>query len=157
MLDIECFSYLNRALEHDMAPVLVVATNRGITNIRGLRAARPCCPPPAPACGMAHLLLPFFCTVEDAMGCDFCWAVNAWAVTSYRAAGAAGVLQLLATPGVLHGCHGTHVEVSLQACTARDGLLLLTLLHRSLEQSGECLTLRWGSPDGEIWTASPCE
>ena len=35
MLDIECFSYLNRALEHDMAPVLVVATNRGITNIRG--------------------------------------------------------------------------------------------------------------------------
>ena len=40
MLDIECFSYLNRALEHDMAPVLVVATNRGITNIRGLCCAR---------------------------------------------------------------------------------------------------------------------
>merc|ERR1711975_39991 len=35
MLDIECFSYLNRALESDLAPVLVVATNRGITNIRG--------------------------------------------------------------------------------------------------------------------------
>merc|ERR1712057_151594 len=35
MLDIECFSYLNRAMEHDMAPVLVVATNRGITKIRG--------------------------------------------------------------------------------------------------------------------------
>merc|ERR1712023_51081 len=35
MLDIECFSYLNRALESDMAPVLVVATNRGITRIRG--------------------------------------------------------------------------------------------------------------------------
>merc|ERR1711988_350924 len=35
MLDIECFSFLNRALEHDMAPVLVVATNRGITKIRG--------------------------------------------------------------------------------------------------------------------------
>merc|ERR1712216_941568 len=30
MLDIECFSFLNRALESDMAPVLVVATNRGI-------------------------------------------------------------------------------------------------------------------------------
>ena len=29
MLDIECFSYLNRALEHDMAPVLIMATNRG--------------------------------------------------------------------------------------------------------------------------------
>merc|ERR1711970_649493 len=27
MLDIECFSFLNRALESDMAPVLVVATN----------------------------------------------------------------------------------------------------------------------------------
>ncbi|GAV57713.1 TIP49 domain-containing protein [Cephalotus follicularis] len=35
MLDIECFSFLNRALENEMAPILVVATNRGITNIRG--------------------------------------------------------------------------------------------------------------------------
>lgn len=35
MLDIECFSFLNRALESDMAPILVVATNRGITQIRG--------------------------------------------------------------------------------------------------------------------------
>lgn len=35
MLDIECFSYLNRALESDMAPVVVMATNRGITRIRG--------------------------------------------------------------------------------------------------------------------------
>jgi RuvB-like protein 2 len=31
----ECFSYLNRALESDMAPVLVIATNRGISKIRG--------------------------------------------------------------------------------------------------------------------------
>ena len=35
MLDIECFSFLNRALENVMAPILVVATNRGITKIRG--------------------------------------------------------------------------------------------------------------------------
>ncbi|KAF4375164.1 hypothetical protein F8388_017310, partial [Cannabis sativa] len=35
MLDIECFSFLNRALENEMAPILVVATNRGITTIRG--------------------------------------------------------------------------------------------------------------------------
>ena len=28
MLDIECFSFLNRALENELAPVLVVATNR---------------------------------------------------------------------------------------------------------------------------------
>ncbi|XP_078438138.1 P-loop containing nucleoside triphosphate hydrolases superfamily protein [Wolffia australiana] len=35
MLDIECFSFLNRALENDMAPILVAATNRGITTIRG--------------------------------------------------------------------------------------------------------------------------
>lgn len=31
MLDIECFSYLNRALESDLAPILIMATNRGIT------------------------------------------------------------------------------------------------------------------------------
>lgn len=35
MLDIECFSFLNRALESDMAPVVIMATNRGITRIRG--------------------------------------------------------------------------------------------------------------------------
>ena len=35
MLDIECFSFLNRALESDLAPMLVAATNRGITTIRG--------------------------------------------------------------------------------------------------------------------------
>ena len=35
MLDIECFSFLNRALENELAPILVVATNRGITKIRG--------------------------------------------------------------------------------------------------------------------------
>merc|ERR1711981_1403443 len=35
MLDIECFSSLNRALECELAPVVVMATNRGITKIRG--------------------------------------------------------------------------------------------------------------------------
>jgi len=41
MLDIECFSFLNRALESDLAPVLVVATNRGITRIRGTEYRSP--------------------------------------------------------------------------------------------------------------------
>lgn len=35
MLDMECFSFLNRALESDLAPVLVIATNRGMSKIRG--------------------------------------------------------------------------------------------------------------------------
>ena len=35
LLDTECFSFLNRALESPMAPVLVMATNRGIAAIRG--------------------------------------------------------------------------------------------------------------------------
>lgn len=41
MLDIECFSFLNRALDSDMAPILVVATNRGITTIRGTNYKSP--------------------------------------------------------------------------------------------------------------------
>ncbi|CAI7779992.1 unnamed protein product [Closterium sp. NIES-53] len=41
MLDIECFSFLNRALENEMAPILVVATNRGITTIRGTNYKAP--------------------------------------------------------------------------------------------------------------------
>ena len=35
MLDIECFSWLNRALESELAPVLIIATNRGFAKIRG--------------------------------------------------------------------------------------------------------------------------
>lgn len=35
MLDVECFSFLNRALEDEMAPIVIVATNRGVTRIRG--------------------------------------------------------------------------------------------------------------------------
>ncbi|KAL9362133.1 hypothetical protein Peur_044918 [Populus x canadensis] len=41
MLDIECFSFLNRALENEMAPILAVATNRGITTIRGTNYKSP--------------------------------------------------------------------------------------------------------------------
>lgn len=35
MLDIECFSFLNRALENEMAPVVIMATNRG-TNTQSI-------------------------------------------------------------------------------------------------------------------------
>jgi len=47
MLDMECFSFLNRALESEKSPIVILATNRyschrqclksnrGITNIRG--------------------------------------------------------------------------------------------------------------------------
>jgi len=41
MLDIECFSFLNRGLEDDMAPIVVMATNRGITKIRGTNYTAP--------------------------------------------------------------------------------------------------------------------
>lgn len=41
MLDIECFSFLNHALENEMAPILVSATNRGITTIRGTNYRSP--------------------------------------------------------------------------------------------------------------------
>eukprot|EP01060_Flectonema_neradi_P031986 TRINITY_DN4_c5_g1_i1.p1 TRINITY_DN4_c5_g1~~TRINITY_DN4_c5_g1_i1.p1 ORF type:complete len:461 (+),score=111.07 TRINITY_DN4_c5_g1_i1:88-1470(+) len=35
MLDIECFTYLNKALESTLAPVVIFATNRGVSIIRG--------------------------------------------------------------------------------------------------------------------------
>jgi RuvB-like protein 2 len=41
MLDIECFSFLNRALEGELAPLVVMASNRGITRIRGTRYKSP--------------------------------------------------------------------------------------------------------------------
>ncbi|CAK9174384.1 unnamed protein product [Ilex paraguariensis] len=35
MLDMECFSYLNRALESSLSPIVIFATNRGICTVRG--------------------------------------------------------------------------------------------------------------------------
>ncbi|KAI9023253.1 TIP49 C-terminus-domain-containing protein [Hyaloraphidium curvatum] len=41
MLDIESFSFLNRALEDDWAPIVIMASNRGITRIRGTKYTSP--------------------------------------------------------------------------------------------------------------------
>merc|ERR1712147_575014 len=41
MLDMECFSFLNRALEDEMAPIVIMATNGGITKIRGTNYKSP--------------------------------------------------------------------------------------------------------------------
>lgn len=35
MLDVECFTYLNKALESPISPIVVLASNRGMTGIRG--------------------------------------------------------------------------------------------------------------------------
>ena len=34
ILDLECFAFINRAIESEQAPVVIMATNRGITKIR---------------------------------------------------------------------------------------------------------------------------
>jgi RuvB-like protein 1 (pontin 52) len=38
MLDIECFTYLNRALESSISPIVILASNRGQTTIRGTQS-----------------------------------------------------------------------------------------------------------------------
>ena len=41
MLDIECFSFLSRAMESELAPIIILATNRGFTKIRGTDMVSP--------------------------------------------------------------------------------------------------------------------
>ena len=41
MLDIECFTFLNRALESKLSPIVVLATNRGTSKIRGTDLVSP--------------------------------------------------------------------------------------------------------------------
>jgi RuvB-like protein 1 (pontin 52) len=41
MLDIECFTYLNRALESTLAPIVIFATNRGVCAVRGTEIVAP--------------------------------------------------------------------------------------------------------------------
>jgi len=41
MLDIECFTYLNKALESTLAPIVILATNRGQAVIKGTEISSP--------------------------------------------------------------------------------------------------------------------
>jgi len=41
MLDMDCFSFLNRALESELCPIVILATNRGQATIRGTRYKGP--------------------------------------------------------------------------------------------------------------------
>merc|ERR1712164_101126 len=41
MLDIECFTYLHRALESTLAPIVIFATNRGNCTIKGSEIVSP--------------------------------------------------------------------------------------------------------------------
>lgn len=41
MLDIEAFAFLNRAMESELAPVIILASNRGITKVRGTDISSP--------------------------------------------------------------------------------------------------------------------
>ena len=41
MLDIECFTFLNRALESSLSPIVIFATNRGVCTIRGTDVLAP--------------------------------------------------------------------------------------------------------------------
>lgn len=41
MLDLECFTFLNKALESTLAPIVVFATNRGNAQIRGSETVSP--------------------------------------------------------------------------------------------------------------------
>lgn len=41
MLDVECFAFINRALEDPLSPVVVMASNRGIVKVRGAEYTSP--------------------------------------------------------------------------------------------------------------------
>ena len=41
MLDLECFSFLNRLVESDLSPLLVMATNKRQSKIRGTNVVSP--------------------------------------------------------------------------------------------------------------------
>lgn len=41
MLDIECFTFLNRVLENKLSPIVILATNRGTSKIRGTNILSP--------------------------------------------------------------------------------------------------------------------
>ena len=41
MLDVECYSFLNRALENELSPLVIMASNRGMSRVRGTEIISP--------------------------------------------------------------------------------------------------------------------
>lgn len=41
LLDLECFAFLNRALESNLAPIVIFASNRGVTEVTGTKMVAP--------------------------------------------------------------------------------------------------------------------
>ena len=41
LLDLEAFSFLGRAIESELVPIIILATNRGVTTIRGTDVKSP--------------------------------------------------------------------------------------------------------------------
>ncbi|KAJ4462287.1 putative Kinesin-related protein 5 [Paratrimastix pyriformis] len=58
MLDVECFTYLNRALESTLSPIIIFATNRGMHTIRSAPAPEPPVPRNVPPPRAALLTTP---------------------------------------------------------------------------------------------------
>ena len=57
MLDLECFTFLTRALESTIAPIVILASNRGLTPIRGAEDILPVSPHGIPPDLLARLLI----------------------------------------------------------------------------------------------------
>uniref|UniRef100_A0A673JAH3 RuvB-like helicase n=1 Tax=Sinocyclocheilus rhinocerous TaxID=307959 RepID=A0A673JAH3_9TELE len=104
MLDIECFSFLNRALESDLSPVLIMATNRGITRIRGTNYQSP---HGIPIDMLDRLLIIFFCHFSPYIEEAHTVLTRIGQETSLRYA-----IQLISTAGlVCRKRRGTEVQV----------------------------------------------
>ncbi|KAF2138461.1 uncharacterized protein K452DRAFT_321039 [Aplosporella prunicola CBS 121167] len=57
MLDLESFTYLNRALESTISPIVILASNRGLCPIRGAETTLPASPHGLPPDLLARLLI----------------------------------------------------------------------------------------------------
>lgn len=57
MLDLECFTYLTKALESTISPIVILASNRGMSSVRGADPSVPPEPHGIPRDLLARLLI----------------------------------------------------------------------------------------------------
>ena len=72
MLDMECFTFLNRALESSLAPIVVFATNRGVCPVRFASPCRKTCRVLAntlPILALSEIILFHIGQVVEGFGC----------------------------------------------------------------------------------------
>lgn len=120
MLDIECFSFLNRALENELSPLVIMASNRGMSRIRGTKFRSPH--------GLPVDLLDRVLIVSTKPYAE----EDVQQIIQIRCAPPPKVFQYIDSHNLLHRCQEEDVTLSTDAANVLTSMAMETTLRYAL-------------------------